>query len=211
MVEPMSMATPWALRLEAGPDGGDHRLVVYSHGNVPRALAQRGLQTRQDDGVTDQVSQVPLPGQRVAEPLQVAARLEHVGRLHFDVVEPRSRIELDVAVLGILAHDLSVHLALRRHIDDEIAPDHRLAAQAMVVGKLAAALAVPLLDLVDRRQVRRAGIDRVLGKVPIHADDAAAAAQPAASAHRVHVHTDAAGSIQQPRAVAQTCRGARRA
>ena len=39
-------------------------------------------------------------------------------------------VESNVAMLGALANDLTMYLALRRHIDDDVAPEQRLAAQA---------------------------------------------------------------------------------
>ena len=56
-----------------------------------------------------------------------------------------------------LAHYLSVHLALGGHIDDEIALNGRLTAQAVIVRKPLAALAVARLDFVEGRTGFRGG------------------------------------------------------
>ena len=67
--------------------------------------------------------------QRPLEALEVAARLVHVGLGDLDVVQPGRGIELDRAGLGALADDLLVDLALRRHVDDDVALELRLAAE----------------------------------------------------------------------------------
>ena len=51
------------------------------------------------------------------------------GSAHFDVMQPDHRIDFDRVRLGALAHDLAMNLALRRHVDDEVAADPRLAAE----------------------------------------------------------------------------------
>ena len=53
----------------------------------------------------------------------------HVGLGDLDVVQPHDGIDVDRVRLGALAHDLPMHLALGRHVDDEIAADLRLAAE----------------------------------------------------------------------------------
>ena len=67
--------------------------------------------------------------QRLLQPLEVAALAVHVGLLDLDIVQADDRIELDRAHLGALAHDLLVHLAVGRHVDDDVAQELRLAGQ----------------------------------------------------------------------------------
>ena len=52
-----------------------------------------------------------------------------VGLAHLDVVQAHDRIDLDGVGVGLLADDLAVHLALGRHVDDEVAEDARVAAE----------------------------------------------------------------------------------
>ena len=52
-----------------------------------------------------------------------------VGLAHLDVVQPHDRVDLDRVRVGLLAHELAVHLALGRHVDDEVADDARVAAE----------------------------------------------------------------------------------
>ncbi len=68
----------------------------------------------------------------------------HVRLLHLDVVDAHHRVELDLVHLGALAHHLLVHLAVGRHVDDRIAQQLRLAAEAPVAQRFAARLVVAL-------------------------------------------------------------------
>ena len=56
------------------------------------------------------------------------------GSRDLDIVQADDRIDLDRMRLGALAHDLTVDLALGRHVDDEIAADLRLAAEPAALG-----------------------------------------------------------------------------
>ena len=71
---------------------------------------QLGLESRQ----------APLLAQRLGS-RRSRRRLVHVGLIDLDIVEPDDRIELHRRVVGALAHHLPVDLAVRRHIDDEVA------------------------------------------------------------------------------------------
>ncbi len=66
------------------------------------------------------------------------------GSLHLDVVQTYDRIERDRARLGRLAHHLAVHLAARRHVDDEVALDLCRAGEAVPGWQRAAAREVLL-------------------------------------------------------------------
>jgi hypothetical protein len=53
-------------------------------------------------------------------------------------------------MLGILAHDLPVHLALRRHVNNDVALQLCLATQSATLSqRLAATLAVSLFRLTE--------------------------------------------------------------
>ena len=95
----------------------------------PVALAQRLLQALQAAQVAGQLAELPLLGQRILQPLQVAARALHVGLRDLDVVQAHDRVELDLADLGALPDDLLVDLAVGRHVDDHVAQQLRLAGQ----------------------------------------------------------------------------------
>jgi hypothetical protein len=89
--------------------------------------AQSLLQRLQHPEVALEFRQLPLLPERLVEPLQVARGVVHVGLFDLDVVQSDRRVELDVADLGALAHHLLVHLAVGRHVDDDIAAELRLA------------------------------------------------------------------------------------
>ena len=77
-------------------------------GDLPLALAQRLLQALDDPQVAYRGPVRPhCSRERLLQPLEVAGRIVHVGLGHLDIVEPDHRIELDVAHLGALAHDLA--------------------------------------------------------------------------------------------------------
>ena len=73
--------------------------------------------------------------------------------LHLDEMQAHACIERYIPELGSLAHDLAVHLALGRYVDDEVALDRCLATQAVVLLERHPALAEALLDLAGRRKV----------------------------------------------------------
>ena len=102
---------------------------MHGDRHLPRALAQRRLQLLQHAHVAGEPGQPPLELERVLEAAQVARGVVHVGRLHFDVVQAHHGVELDVVRLGGLAHDLAVHLAVGRHVDDDIAQHLRRARE----------------------------------------------------------------------------------
>ena len=74
-----------------------------------------------------ELAQPPLRLQRLLDPLEVAALPVHVRLLDLDIIEPGRGIELDRANLGALSDHLLVHLAVGRHVDDDVAQKLRLA------------------------------------------------------------------------------------
>ena len=67
--------------------------------------------------------------ERLLQAAKIARRIVHVRLGDLDVIEADDRIDLDRMRLGALAHNLTVDLAFRRHVDDEIAADPGLAAE----------------------------------------------------------------------------------
>ena len=123
--------------VEARPDRRDRR---RRRGRPPSTaqspLAQRPLQrSRSTCGSTGESREPPVALERLAQALQVAARVGEVGLAHLDVVQPHDRIDLDRVRVGLLAHDLAMQLALRRHVDDEVAGDARVAPEPPVGGQ----------------------------------------------------------------------------
>ena len=139
---------------KARPHGDDLAAAVHGDRHLPAALAQRGLQLLQHADVAGEAGQPPLEVERILQPAQVAGRIVHVGLLHLDVVQAHDRIELDVVRFGGFAHHLPVHLAVGRHVDDEVAQHERRARQP-ASGRHRLVAAVFLLDGAERRQVGR--------------------------------------------------------
>ena len=48
-------------------------------------------------------------------------------------MESGNRVEVDVVDFETLTHDLAMHLAFRRNIDDEVAADFGVAAESMLL------------------------------------------------------------------------------
>jgi hypothetical protein len=126
---------------------------VHRDGHAPVTGAQGLLQCRQYDRIAVQFGQLPLPVECVVKPLQVASGLSQVGLLHLDEMQAHTGIQRYIPVLRFLANDLAVHLALGGHVDDQVALDRCLAAQAVVLLERHPALAKALLDLAGRRKV----------------------------------------------------------
>ena len=87
----------------------------------PRAASSAGPGGRGRRHV--EAGQLPLALERLAQAAEVARRRREVGLLDLDVVEADDRVDLDRMRVGLLAHDLPVHLALGRHVDHELALD----------------------------------------------------------------------------------------
>ncbi len=186
--------------MEARPHRDDAVGRMDRDRDLPMALAERLLQALQAAQIAGQLAQAPLLGERFLQPLQVAGRRVHVGRLDLDVVQPHHRIELDRADLGALPDHLLVHLAVGRHVDDHVAEQLRLTGQAAVRRHLLAARAVALLGRARRRDVRGARADAVLGELALGQGDLATAAQRPAAAHRIDVDPELARRLEQGRA-----------
>jgi hypothetical protein len=82
--------------------------------------------------------------------LQVALLHLHIGFAYFDEIQMHRSIQRDIAMLGILAHDLPVYLALRGHVDNDVALQLCLATQSATLRqRLAATLAVSLFRVTE--------------------------------------------------------------
>ena len=152
VVEPMSKAMPYDVSWKPGPDRGQVGVVVHRDGDLPLPRAQRLLQAREDVVVDRQPGQLPLALERLAETAEIARRRGEVGLLDLDVVEPDDGVDLDRVGVGLLAHDLLVHLALRRHVDHELALDVGGAAEP-AARREALVGGVRPFHRTDRRQV----------------------------------------------------------
>ncbi len=174
---------------------------MHSDGNAPLAVTQCLLQLRKNRGFNAQARQFPGRLERLLQPLHVALGFMQLGLGHFDEVQMHARVERDVPMLGALPDHLAMHLALGRHVDDEVAPDLGLAAEPAALCKRLelAPLAIASLDFSDRGEVPGTRGDRVLGKFTLGAGHLATPAQAASAAYRVHVDTETPRRIENRR------------
>ena len=182
------------------PHAGDRGAVVNGDGDAPASSAKRLLEHGQDVGVALEPLEAPLALERVSQPAEVARRRGEVWLLDLDVVETHDRLHLDRVGVRLLAHDLAVHLALGRHVDDELT-DHARRAAEPARRREPTIVPVRALDVADRGQMRGRGDDRVLRVLALAHLDLATTADPAAAADRVDVDPEASRGLQHGRAV----------
>ena len=154
MVEPTSNATPSATSWNPGHVAVIVVAVVHGHRDLPVVAAQGPLQRREHVRITGESREPPVALERLPQALQVTARVGEIGLAHLHVVQPHDRIDLDRMRVGLLAHDLPMQLALRRHVDDEVARDARMTPEAPVGGQ-ARSFAVAGLGLAERGEMVR--------------------------------------------------------
>ncbi len=108
------------------------------------------LQRLQDGEIGGRLGNSPLFCERVLEAAEVAGGVAHVRLADLDGMQPHHGIDNDRMLFRAFPHDLAVHLAFRRHVDDEVAANLRLAAEASARWKSAASFDVALFDLAPR-------------------------------------------------------------
>ena len=118
-------------------------------GDAPAAAAKRLLQARQDVRVAFEPGQLPLALEGGAQTAEITGGRREVGLLDLDVVEADDGVDLDRMGVGLLAHDLAVHLTLGWHVDHELARDAGRAAEATACGETSVGV-VRALDLAHR-------------------------------------------------------------
>ena len=134
----------------------------------------------------------------------------HVGLGDLDIMQANDRIDVDRMRLRALADDLAMHLALGRHIDDEIAQDARLAAEPAARRQRAALVDPALLYRAPWRHMIVRGIERVLGEFALGDVDLAAPANAAAAADRVEIDAELARDLEHAGALGDFVAFARR-
>ena len=187
------------LLVKSGPQGDDLRASVHGHGDLPLLFPQHFLQQRQQRQIATEPGEAPFELERVEQPPQVAGRILHVRLLHLHVVQAYHRIQLDVAVVGFLAHHLPVHLAVRRHVDHHIAL-YFCRARESAAGLQLLSARIPHFGVADRRDAVRAGADTVLRKLALGDQNLAASTKSPPAAYRIDVHTERTRRLQQRRA-----------
>src|SRR5439155_5701900 len=109
------------------------------------------------------------------------------------------RVELDLAFLRVLADHLAMELALRRHVDHQVA-DHTRGAPEAAIRHEPAPRAVQLLWGGQRDEMPGPAGDAELRVAPLAHDHLAPAADPTAAEDRVQVHGQGARGVEHARA-----------
>ena len=133
--------------------------------------------------------------ERRLQPREVAQRVAEGGRGDFDIVQCDDRIDLYVNCARVLANDLPMQLARRRHIDDKIADDMRLAAEAPSCRK-SPPFGVARLDSTARRDVVLRRCQSEFGELALGDVDLAAPAKTPSAADRVQIDAEPARGLQ---------------
>ena len=122
----------------------------------------------------------------------------HIGLTHLDKTEPDDRVHLDLPIVSGLADKLVVNLAFRRHIDDHIGLQCRLARQSPAGSK---PLFVGITGF-DSGHTAQAVITRgnpVLGKFAAPHINLAASTQRPPATNRINIDT------KRPRRLQHRC------
>ena len=125
------------LLVQAGPEADDLAAVADGAGDLPFALAQRLLQ--QCERLAARRRAPSMPPLLLERLLRAGGNRSAgscmSGSAHLDIVERDHRIDGDRrGIGGALAHHLAVDLAVRRDVDDDIAAELGLAAEAAARG-----------------------------------------------------------------------------
>ncbi len=195
---------------ESRPDRDDLPLVAEGDGHGPAAGTHSGLHGLEHGKIGGGAGDAPLLGQRLLQAPEVARGLAHVRLADRDRMQTHDGVDDDRPLLGGLSHDLTVDLALGRHVDGEVATDRRLAAEPAPGRERAPLVDEALLDRAPRARVVEPGFEGMLGEVAFGDVDLAAAADTAPAADGIEVDPEPAGRIEQARSVGECAALARR-
>ena len=159
-------------------------------------LRSTGCNSRSTERSQASPAELPFLLERVHQAPQVAGWILHVRLLHFDVVQADDRVQLDLARIGILAHDLAMDLAAGRNVHDHVALHERRAGKT-VTGRQPPPARVALLDFADGGNARCTGAHAVLGEFALGDHDLAASADSAPAADRIDVDAERARGLQE--------------
>ena len=175
--------------MEARPDRGHEPAIVDGNGDAVTAGFERRLQGPDDVEIGVKVFESPLGPEACEEAGEIAARRLEGRPFDLDLEEPDDRIDDEIADRHALPDDLAMDLALGRDVDEEVAVDHRPAAEPAIGGEASKAVVLRLVR-TRRGQVRTAGGDPVLGELPLSRPDLAAAAESAPAADRIKIDAE---------------------
>ena len=175
------------------------REMLHNAGRLPASLSKRLLQGGKKSVADPDPRDSPLLLERAHQPLGVAGRMMHVRFGDGDEPESGRHIQYQRSVVRRLAHDLPMHLALRRHIDDDVGQRSGLASEAPAVGE-APLGAVAFLNGIPFAQGCGRGANPVLGKLSEGRHNLASPADTAAAAYGVEIDAERPGCLEQRRA-----------
>ena len=184
--------------LESGPYRDELTAFAHCDRAIPVAAVglagpHRGGQALEEAQIRAETIEPPFTLQSLQQPCEVARLVRHARPVELDVEELHQRVDLEVAdLVGRLAHHLPVNLAVGRHVDDDIAAHHCLAAQAPAVREPLDSVVL----LLRRGHVSEVGFPRLdaeLCELAGAERDLAAPADGTPAAHRVDVHSETAG------------------
>ena len=109
----------------SGPDLHDPVRIflvspMHGKGHLPAPLAQDRLHPLQDAEIRRDVFKPPLIVQRRLQALKIPGWIVHVRLGHLNIIKLGGGVQNNIAGLGALAHDLLVHLAFGRHVNDHV-------------------------------------------------------------------------------------------
>jgi len=186
--------------VELGPRGDD--LGVVPHGNRDLAtLREDRLDLPHDGEGSDELFESPVVSEGVPQHVELTAGRVEVLGADGGVVQANDGVDLDVLDVEPLAHDLPMHLALGRDVDDDVVENLGVATQPVRLGpQRPASPVLGGLARSGRAHTRLARGDAVLGELADLGDHLATAADAAATADRVQVHAELAGGVEHVRA-----------
>ena len=178
-------------------------VVAFTHcdRDFPLALAQRLLQTAQHGEIGHSRIDIPLRFQRLNQAGEIGGRAINIGLGHFDKIEPHDRFERNRPRLGLFAHNLAMHLAFRRHVDDDITAKLGLTAQAPMRAEFAALRGVALFNRVPLGQMAFRRLNAMFGKIAFCHQNLTAPANTAAAANTVDIDAKLAGCFKHRGAI----------
>ena len=107
----------------------------------------------------------------------------HIRLVNLDIVEPRCRIQFDITVFGIFAHNLSVYLTFRGYVYHHIIEQQCMTTQSATVGQGDFALTIFNFSSAHWGKMTAFGGDLMFGEGTVSADNLTAPAKSATAAN----------------------------
>ena len=131
--------------VEARPDRADGAAVVNRYGDAVGAGLECGLQCPNDFEIGGEAFEAPFHLERLEDAGEVAAGCLEGRPIDFHLVQAHDGIDDEVANRHAFADYLSMDLALRRHVDEDVAVDRGSTAEATIRRQAAQAIELGLI------------------------------------------------------------------